>query len=133
MYTGGSGSCAGVWTSRTDSLHTGARAAGSGTILAWQRSSLNYTLVVAQPSIVSFWYRVSSETPDRLYFLVNGVSQADWGGDVVWAHASVYVAAGSNALEWRYEKDSSASALLDRAWIDDITIATATTSPALCP
>jgi hypothetical protein len=132
MHTGGTGSCAGLWTSRTDSVHAGSRAAGSGTIAGWQATALYYTITAATPSVIEFWYRVSSETPDRLRFYVDGVEQTSWGGDIPWAHAGFSIGAGTHMLEWRYMKDGSASALSDRAWVDDIAVATVATGPALC-
>ena len=71
----------------------------------------------------SFDLRVSSEANwDYLKFFINDVLISQWSGDVTWTNYIFSVPAGTNKLEWRYQKDASFSEGLDTAFIDNIFI-----------
>jgi len=69
----------------------------------------------------SFDFKVSSERNwDFLEFYVNGTRQQRWSGDIGWLTYQFTLPQGQNALEWRYIKDSTISAGLDAAFIDNL-------------
>lgn len=84
-----------------------------------QQATLSVTLSVAAGD-VSFWYFLSSEPCcDTLAFMVDGAVH-DLGQTKTWTRARFPVAAGVHTFSWVYTKDATASAALDRAWLDAI-------------
>jgi len=82
---------------------------------AYINSSSNYTSV-------SFDLRVLSESGyDFLRFYVDGTEQDSWSGNVPWQRVSYTITSGYHTLRWSYQKDSSVSWGLDRAWVDNVT------------
>src|SRR6185436_4671468 len=82
-----------------------------------------------------FWWKVSSEPAnDRLRFYLNDSKQVEISGEVDWQQLSYTLGTGVQTLEWRYTKNSSVSAGLDRGWVDEVRFAGApvaiTTQPA---
>jgi hypothetical protein len=74
---------------------------------------------------ISFWYRTSSETTDKLKFYIDGgTAKGSWGGynnaNAVWNQVTFQVTAGKHVFKWTYEKDNSLSKGADAVWIDDI-------------
>jgi len=74
-------------------------------------------------SVISFWYRVSSEPRcDFLNFFIDGQVQGKWAGDTGWQQASFSVAPGTHTFRWEYIKDGSGAANNDTAYLDNITL-----------
>jgi len=107
------------WFGETNVTHDGVSAVQSGGIGALQETILQTTVATNQPGSYSFWWKVSSEPDfDVLEFRINGVVQTNISGAVDWQQVSIPVAAGTNALEWRYSKDASVDLGLDAGWVD---------------
>jgi hypothetical protein len=110
------------WFVQTNVVSAGQFAARSGFITDNQTSSLLLTASFRDGN-GSFDYRVSSELNfDTLKFLVDGVQQQQWSGDVPWANFALPLTAGTHTLEWRYSKDASGSSGLDAAFIDNVNL-----------
>jgi hypothetical protein len=105
------------WGGHTVLTHDGVDAARSGLVGDNQFSALHTTVI--GPGLVSFWWKVSSETnADVLTFSVNGVPQAAISGEKDWRQQFVRVDDGAQYLDWIYDKNGSGSAGADRAWVD---------------
>jgi len=98
--------------------------AKSGNIADSQSSWVEYsTTIPAGGATIEFAYKTSSETNyDKLFFKIDGVSQADWSGSGSWTTVSYPVTAGAHTFRWEYTKDSSVSSANDEVYIDDIKI-----------
>jgi hypothetical protein len=71
--------------------------------------------------LVSFWWKVSSETnADVLTFSVNGAPQATISGETDWRQRFFRVNSGAQYLDWIYDKNGSGAAGADRAWVDQL-------------
>ena len=93
----------------------------SGTILDNQLSSMYITLNVLSASEISFYRKVSSENNyDYLTFLIDGVEQGKWSGEVAWSKVTYTVTEGTHTFTWRYSKDVNVVAGSDKAWVDYI-------------
>ncbi len=113
------------WTIVSTGQHAGLYCAKSGVISNSQESNLSVTQTVLVSGPISFYYKVSSEaTYDFLRFLIDGVEQASWSGEVGWAQASYNVTAGVHTFMWKYTKDVSLVSGSDAAWVDDIVFPT---------
>lgn len=108
------------WGSRGSWAVVGSDCATSGTITHNQTSSFSFT--VSCVSQVSFRWRVSSEANyDFLRVFVNGAQQAAISGNVGWATYTLNLpTGGASTIEFRYTKDGSQSANLDRGFVDYI-------------
>ena len=110
------------WFVQTNVVAAGQFAARSGFITQNQTSSLLFTGTFRAGN-GSFDYRVSSELNfDTLKFLVDGVQQQQWSGDVPWANFALPLTAGTHTLEWRYSKDANGNFGLDAAFIDNVNL-----------
>jgi len=128
----------GNWTTTSGAgeFNTGPFGAGSGTGVSSSESVLELTVTIpAGGSAYSFDYRVDSEGGwDYLRFYVDGIQEpsTDWSGTVAWANYVGALTAGTHTLSWRYTKDSSGNTGLDRAFVDNISIAaTASGQPVM--
>ncbi|MBN1426489.1 hypothetical protein JXA88_18220 [Candidatus Fermentibacteria bacterium] len=109
------------WRITSENAAQGSYGAVSGAIGNSQRSGMMVSLTVAEPGVVSFHYRVSSEASyDFLRFYVDGQQKLAASGNVPWTVASIAVAPGSHSFKWSYEKDQSVNQGQDRAWVDYI-------------
>ncbi|MDT8304259.1 MAG: hypothetical protein RQ760_22435, partial [Sedimentisphaerales bacterium] len=97
------------WFSQTVTTYFDGDAAESGDIwddqVSWMRTTVNGV------GTLGFYWKVSCELNyDFLAFYIDGVLQDRISGSVDW-HQMIYTITepGSHTLEWRYEKDSSAS------------------------
>lgn len=108
------------WTVQTNNVLTGSFSAQSGDIGDSQTSSLSFTTNFGG-GVASFYFKVSSETGwDFLNFVVDGVLQQQWSGEIDWTSYSFPLSFGSHTLEWRYTKDSTISKGLDAAFLDNV-------------
>jgi len=108
-----------------DSAYEGKYAVASSTITGNQNSYIKRTVSVLYPSVVSFWWAVSSEGgSDKLSFLIGADVKDSISGQIIsWAKKSGDLAsAGTYDLKWIYEKDFGTNQGHDRGWVDLITI-----------
>jgi hypothetical protein len=116
------------WFVQTAVVHGGLAAAQSGAITNDQASTLQTTL--AGPGVLSFWWKVSSETNhDFLYLNVNGSTQAVISGAVDWQPQTIYLGSGPQLVEWTYSKDASGSAGQDAGWLDQVSYTPGAVAP----
>lgn len=108
------------WFTQTSMSHDGTDAARSGSI--YENQSSDFSMAVTGPVTVSFWWKVSSESGDRLRFLIDGVEQPDAiSGEVGWQQVIQTVEFGTHTLTWSYTKDASGSGGADCGWVDEVT------------
>ena len=107
------------WVATNNITHDGVSAATVGGMLDNQSASLQTT--ISGPANLSFWWKVSSEANyDKLWFYDNGSAVTNIHGDIDWNQINYTVTSGSHTLTWVYQKDSSVTALQDRAWLDQV-------------
>ena len=101
-----------------------------------ETSTLETSLNIPSPGVMSFWYKVSSEEDlgnggDYLRFYIDDKEQSHsdpvtqlavkgWSGEIYWTQAQYPIDAGTHIFRWEYVKDGSGSSVNDRVWIDDI-------------
>jgi hypothetical protein len=114
-----------AWFEQSATTHDGVDAAQSGQITDSQTNWIETTVV--GPGKLFFWWKVSCEEPDGevlydfLSFSTNGVQAVPAiAGEMDWAWHYLDIASGSQTLRWSFNKDSSVSGGLDRAWVDDV-------------
>lgn len=99
--------------------YEGTYSARSGVITHDQSSFISLTQEVYASDVISFWYKVSSESSfDYLRFYIDNVEQDAWSGEVAWAYAEYNVSEGTHTFKWEYIKDYSVDYGQDCAWID---------------
>lgn len=113
-----------LWEVTSSAFYNGDRSAGvSSSFTGSSSGSLVYTASLAQPEVLTFQWKVSSEENfDFLRFYIDGALQDQISGLVGWQEKTYSLPAGSPVLKWEYLKDSSVSANDDSAWVDDIQI-----------
>ncbi len=84
------------------------------------QSVLALNINVLFDDTLSFYYNVSSEEKDWLYFYVDGRKRGYWSGNSGWQRHARLITAGQHRLEWVYQKNASISQRDDCARIDDI-------------
>jgi len=110
------------WLVTNNTVLAGNFSARSGAIGNSQTSSLMVTTNFGGGA-ASFYFKVSSEPDwDFLNFYVDGVLQQRWSGEIDWTSFSFPLPGGTHTLEWRYAKDSSLSAGLDAAFLDNVSL-----------
>lgn len=97
-----------------------------------ESSSFETTITTPSPTILSFFWKVSSELVvqpdgtikrDTLNFYVNDfvTPVRTIAGEVDWTQVNVSVPAGTHSLKWSYVKDGSGSGGMDAGWVDRFT------------
>jgi hypothetical protein len=109
----------------SDEAHEGLFGTKSGNIGDWETSSLIIEVNVVSNGNISFWKKVSCEDDpnnnyDYLHFLIDGIEQERWDGEVAWSENSYPVSTGIHTLKWEYYKDGYVDEGSDCAWIDYI-------------
>ena len=118
------------WKGQAAVTQDGIDAARSGSIADGQRTTIETT--VNGSGMVSFWWKVSSETNfDFLYFHVGGIERARVSGEAGWQERAISVPEGTQTLRWFYEKDLSVSAGQDAAWLDRVTFTPTNQPPSI--
>ena len=113
--TGGSAD----WFVTDQEQYEGVYSARSGIISDDQQSYLSLTQEVYSSDIISFWYKVSSESNyDYLRFYIDNAEQDAWAGEIGWTYVEYTVSVGSHTFKWEYDKDYSVSSGADAGWID---------------
>jgi len=111
------------WAVQGTTVYAGSYAAQAGTITGNQSTTMSLASTLAKPSRISFYFKVSSESNwDIMTFLIDGIPQKSWSGEVGWVKYSTFVNAGSRTFSWKYSKDSGTNVGSDTAWVDDVTI-----------
>ena len=108
------------WQIDSNRMHGGHYCTRSATIGNAQKSTLALDVETLVEDSVSFWYRVSSEANDWLYFFIDGRKVGYWSGNSGWQRYVRILSAGRHRLEWTYQKDASQSEREDCAYIDDV-------------
>lgn len=107
------------WGSSGNWSIVGGDCATSGTIGHNQTSSFSAT--VSCKSQVVFRWRVSSQlNGDYLELWINGTRRDRISGNTGWVTRTVNLDFGVNTVEWRYAKDGSTVAGLDRGFVDEV-------------
>lgn len=111
------------WTIETSTPLTGTASARSGRITHSQSTDLEVDVTCGAGAMVSFTYRVSSESCcDDLFFYIDAAERGSWAGTMGPTTVSFPLTAGAHTLRWRYAKDGSVNTGLDAAFIDDVTV-----------
>lgn len=111
------------WTVSTTTPLTGTTSGRSGVITHSQQTNLDLPVTCAGAGMVTFRYRVSSESCcDFLRFFVDGTPQGQWGGTVPSNVHTVALTTGAHTLRWQYSKDSSVNTGEDAGFIDDVVV-----------
>ena len=108
------------WQTDSTQPHNGRYCARSATIRDAQKSILQLDIETLADDSVSFYFKVSSEAHDWLYFYVDGRRRGYWSGNSGWAYYARLLPAGHHQLQWVYQKDASNSERDDCAYLDDI-------------
>ncbi|MBN2663882.1 MAG: T9SS type A sorting domain-containing protein [Bacteroidales bacterium] len=110
------------WLVESSDVYEGVFSAQSGDISDNQTSSFSISGDVAMDDVISFYYKVDSESSwDYLRFFIDGVEQDAYSGlGGAWTQAIFNVSAGTHTFKWEYDKDGSVSSGSDCAWIDYI-------------
>ncbi len=107
------------WFVTDQEQYEGTYSARSGDINDNQSSYISLTQEVYASDVISFWYKVSSESNyDYLRFYIDNSEQNSWAGEIGWTYAEYTVSVGSHTFKWEYDKDGSVSNGSDAVWID---------------
>ena len=106
------------WSRSDDQAYDGSYSLKSGNINNSRSTDIQID-VNNQQSVVSFYYKVSSEESyDFLNFYINDTQMGSWSGEVDWSYAEFAIPEGNNTLKWEYVKDVYVGEGSDCAWID---------------
>jgi hypothetical protein len=108
-----------AWVVANDAPYAGSLSLKSGLIGAGQKSEVSVTRAFAAGN-VSFARKVSSAASHSLTFVIDGIAQGTWSGEVAWSVVTFAIPAGAHTLLWRYSKDGSPAVGSDAAWIDSV-------------
>lgn len=140
-----------VWTTTGDELwfgqaevsEDGMSAAQSGPIVSYwngdnfvgDQTSLQTTFYISQAEQLSFWWAVSSESPDGVIFSINGSMVESLSGEVLaWEYFHTNLPAGVYNLDWTYSKGPvnipDGISYVDAAWVDEVSLGASAITPA---
>jgi hypothetical protein len=109
------------WMVTPSGVYEGSYSARSGYITHSQMSTMKLTMNIPEADVISFYYKVSSESSyDFLHFYIDGVHKDSWSGVVPWAKVTYDVQPGERTFKWIYQKDQNTSSGNDCAWVDYI-------------
>lgn len=116
------------WYGQTNRSHDGIASARSVPLPNGQQTAFRAS--VTGPGTLTFWWRVSSQPDaDYLSFRYGSIELARLTGEVEWRQETVYLPAGTQALEWTYSKDASTSEGDDSGWVDEVSYVSGATPP----
>jgi hypothetical protein len=119
-----------TWVSQTQVSQDGVDAAQSGVITHNQESFL--TTTVNGSGTLSFFWKVSSEPDfDFLELLIDGELNRSISGEIDWVRVELNLPGPTHTVQWRYRKDESENAGLDRAWLDQVAFIANQTAPTV--
>lgn len=107
------------WFVTSSQKYAGLHSARAGAIGSGQTSTLKITRPCSAGNL-SFYFKTSTESADKLVFKVNGQQKAAWSGPANWKKATLALAPGTYTFEWNYVKNATLSAAQDTVWIDDV-------------
>ncbi|MFA7056539.1 MAG: T9SS type A sorting domain-containing protein, partial [Candidatus Cloacimonadales bacterium] len=111
------------WFRDGNNAYDGSYSLKSGNISGNQTSNILVESNVATESIISFYYKVSSEAGYDLFkFYINGQLKGSWSGEVDWTYVEYTTNPGLNTYKWEYNKDIYTSDGSDAAWIDYVSL-----------
>lgn len=88
-----------------------------------QFAEASVTITTDFETPISFYYKVSSESCcDRFYYILNGTTILNQGGEVGWTQYTGMLPVGTNTITFRYSKDGSVSSGSDTCYVDDLVI-----------
>ncbi len=120
--TGGTlGGGPGWFCEDTDSYYGGS-AAQSYPIPDDNATWFETTITITEQQLLSFYWKVSSDSNDYLNFYIDSSLQSSISGVTTWSQKAFSLSTGTHTLRWEYVKDSSASAGADSAWVDKVEI-----------
>src|SRR5215212_2571188 len=97
------------WSGEDELTHDGADAAQSGAISDGTLSGVRLT--INGPGLITFWWKVSSETNnDALSFRIGNSEYARISGEVDWQQVAMYAPGNYLTFEWRYSKNATLAA-----------------------
>jgi len=109
------------WSVVSAFRHEGSYVAQSGNITDHQSSNLFIETNIANDDVLSFYYKVSSETGgDYLLFYIDDEIVGSYSGEIDWTKASFNLSAGEHTFLWSYEKNGSGSSGDDAVRVDYI-------------
>ena len=123
------------WFGEVEVSKDGVAAAQSGPIVSYydgstftgQQTWLQTIVESNQPTIVSFWWNVSSRPPDALSFSLDSMTVASISGEAVgWQNFQTNVPPGRHTLTWTYTKGPvdipTGVGFADSGWVDQVSI-----------
>ncbi|MCF0206067.1 MAG: T9SS type A sorting domain-containing protein [Bacteroidales bacterium] len=122
------------WTIVSSGAYEGQYCAKSGRISHSSQTHLSITLNVLNNDSISFYKKVSCETPgnnwtgsglsyyDYFSFSIDNQLLGQWAGEIDWQLVTYPVSEGEHTFVWSYVKDYSDNGGSDCAWIDNITL-----------
>ena len=110
------------WAIDSSTAHEGGCCIRSASIGDAQRSTLELIVETMADDSVSFYFKVSSEAHDWLYFFIDGRRVGYWSGNSGWRRYVRPLSAGRHILQWVYQKDASTSERDDCAYLDDLSL-----------
>jgi|GEM_PF-664048 len=118
------------WTTQSTVTYDGVDAARAGTIGNNRQSWLEMN--VSGPDFLVFWWKVSSERNfDFLRLELDGLTQFQISGEVDWERRSLLIPEGEHTIRWTYLKDGSALDGADTAWLDEVFLVSASSTPLI--
>jgi hypothetical protein len=132
-----------LWFGQAQVSEDGISSAQSGPIVSYwngsffvgDQTTLQTTLFLSQPQQLGFWWKVSSQPPDGVYFSINSNLVATLSGEsVAWQNFQTNLPSGLYALTWTYAKGPvnipDGILYVDAAWVDEVTLTTSVTPTA---
>ncbi|HYG35521.1 MAG TPA: immunoglobulin domain-containing protein, partial [Clostridia bacterium] len=86
------------WFPDPEISHDGIASATSGEVQYFDQAPLQTTVI--GPGTLNFWWRASGSYPFQALFRVNGVVQRRFESFTDWREETMYLAEGTNVLEW---------------------------------
>ena len=108
------------WQIDSSSAHGGRFCARSSIIEHVEKSTLRLDIETLADDSLTFYFKVSSEEHDWLYFFLDGRRVGYWSGNSGWRRYARFLPAGRHRMEWIYQKDASFSEREDCAYLDDL-------------
>jgi hypothetical protein len=71
---------------------------------------------------IYFWWKVSSQSGDRLRFYTDGSQRTSITGNVNWQQRNFAISSGNHEIKWCYIKDGSGSSGADTGYVDFIKV-----------
>ena len=110
------------WYVDNEVSYDGAYSLRSGNINDDEYSVACLDLDFLEDGFVSFYKKVSCPSGDELVFIIDGVRDAEWSGDLDWTYEIFPVNAGVHSIQWKYNKNNVDTLYDNCAWIDNILV-----------